>query len=157
MSHLRGALLFVAAAFLQWWWSTHFSFWGLSPQILLVLTVTIAARQGADAGMCYGFGWGLFLDALQPRIFGANAFALMLAGYGTGMARRQVDVVDALSQCLLVALMTWGYFLTLGLLGTIFAKNFWWVGGVSFFLAPFYNCLLIPFTAVCWRWLRARS
>ncbi|MDD5655785.1 MAG: rod shape-determining protein MreD [Elusimicrobia bacterium] len=156
MNHLRGAILFVAAAFVQWWWSAHWSFWGLSPQILLVLTMTIAARRGPNAGMGYGFLWGLFLDTLQPRLFGANAFALMLTGYGTGMARRQIDVVDALSQCLLVLLMSWGYFLVLGLLGMVFVKSFWWAGWGAFLCDPLYNCCMIPAASVCWQWLRSR-
>jgi len=156
MSHLRGAVLFVAAAFLQWWWSTHLSLWGLSPQVLLVLTVAIAARAGSNPGMCYGFLWGLFLDALRPHLFGANAFALMLAGYATGTMRRQMDVVDIVSQCVVVFLLTWGYFLFYGLLGLVFAKTFFWVGWAACLCDPLYNCLLVPFAALCWAWLRER-
>jgi rod shape-determining protein MreD len=142
---------------LQWWWSTNLSFLGLSPQLLLVLTVAIAARRGSIPGMCYGFGWGLCLDTLQPQLFGANAFALMLAGYGTGVARRQIDVVDIVSQCVVVFLVTLGYFLFLGTLGAIFAKSFFWPGWGAFIFDPLYNCLFVPVAAVCWEWLRSRS
>lgn len=156
MNFLRGALIFVLAAFLQWWWSTRFGIWGLTPQILLALTVAISARLGPNQGMCYGFAWGLFLDVLRPHVFGGNAFVLMLVGYGTGTVRRQIDVGDVVSQCAIVALMTWGYFLIYGLLGLIFAKSFFWMGWPAFLFDPLYNCLLVPFTAGCCHWLRPR-
>jgi rod shape-determining protein MreD len=155
MSLLRGAGIFLVAAFLQWWWPTHFSFWGLSPQILLVLTVVLAARQGPDPGMCYGFLWGLFLDTMSPHLFGANAFSLMLAGYVTGILRRQIDLMDVAPLFLVIFLATWGYFLTLGLLAVIFTKTFLWVGWGPFLVDPFYNCLLAPVAVSCWKWSRA--
>ena len=156
MNHLRGAVLFLAAALLQCWWSTSLSFWGLSPQILLVLTVAMAARLGSNSGMCYGFLWGLFLDVLRPELFGGNAFALMLVGYGTGALRRQIDVRDVVSQCMIVFFMTWGNFLLYGLLGAIFAKQFFWVGWPAFLVDPLYNCLMVPFTGWVCAWLRIR-
>jgi hypothetical protein len=39
MSHLRGAVVFVLAALLQWWWSTSLVFWGLTPQLLMVFKI----------------------------------------------------------------------------------------------------------------------
>ena len=144
MSALRAVALFFAAALLQWWWSTHFSFWGLSPQILLALTAVIASRRGPDRGMGYGFAWGLFLDVLRPELFGGNAFCLMLVGYASGTVRRQIDVDDFVSQGVVVALMTWGYFLCYGLLGVIFSQGFLWPGWPAFLFDPFYNCLLAP-------------
>jgi rod shape-determining protein MreD len=156
MNHLKGAVLFLAAALLQWWWSTRLASWGLSPQILLVLTVAMAARLGPNSGMCYGFFWGLFLDILRPELFGGNALALMLAGYGTGALRRQIDVLDVVSQYMIVFFMTWGNFLFYGLLGAVFAKNFIWVGWPVFIFDPLYNCLIVPFAGLACAWLRVR-
>jgi rod shape-determining protein MreD len=156
MSHVRGAVLFLAAALLQWWWSTRMPFWGLSPQILLVLTVAMAARLGPNSGMCYGFLWGLALDILRPELFGGNAFALMLVGYGTGALRRQIDVLDLFSQYMIVFFMTWAYFLFYGVLGAVFAKSFIWVGWPSFICDPFYNCLIVPLAGLACAWLRSR-
>lgn len=156
MSYPRGAVLFLAAALLQWWWSMSLSFWGLTPQLLLVLTVAMSARVGPNAGMCYGFLWGLFLDVLRPDLFGGNALALLLVGFGAGALRRQIDVLDLVSQTVMVALMSWGYFLFYGLLGAVFAKSFIWVGWPAFLFDPLYNCLLVPFAGLACAWLKVR-
>ena len=94
MNFLRGAIFFLTAMLIQWWWATHFSLAGLAPQLLLILTVVVAARQGPVRAMCLGFGWGLFLDVLNPALFGANALALTLAGYGTGALRRLEQLIQ---------------------------------------------------------------
>lgn len=150
MNFTRGALFFIIAMFAQWWWSTHLSLAGLSPQLLLVLTVIIAARQGPIRAMCLGFGSGLFLDVLSPDLFGANALALTLAGYGAGSVRRLIDVAGLAPQCFVVFGMTWAYFLMLGAIGLIFAKHFLWVGWTAFLLDPLYNCLVAAVLFIFW-------
>ena len=146
----RLPFLFVAAMAGHWWWTSHLSFWGLAPQWLLVLTVAVAARQGPVRAMALGFFWGLFLDVLNARIFGANALALTLAAYGTGSARRQIDVGDLAPQCLIVFLMTWAYFLLVGSLGAVFARSFLWAGWTAFLIDPFYNCLAAAGIFLLW-------
>jgi len=133
-----------------WLWTSHFSLFGLAPQLLLVLTVGVAAREGPIPAMCLGFGWGLFLDVLSPRLFGANAFALTLVGYGTGSVRRQIDVTGLAPQCVVVLFMSWAYFLLLSLLGLVFARDFLWGGWPQFILDPFYNALLAALLFVLW-------
>ena len=154
MTGLRTAVFFFLAMFGHWWWTTYFSFSGLSPQILLVLTVVVAARQGPIRAMCLGFGWGLFLDVLNANIFGANALVLTLIGYGTGSVRRFVDVTGLASQCVVVFGMTWAYFLVFGSLGLIFTGHFFWVGWPAFLFDPLYNCLTAAAVFLFWmeRW-----
>jgi rod shape-determining protein MreD len=152
----RMGALFAAAMAFHWWWTTHFSFFGLSPQILLVLTVAVAARSGPIRAMCLGFAWGLFLDFLNARLFGANALALTLVGYGAGSVRRQIDVAGLAPQCAIVGLMTWAYFLLLGLLGAVFMRHFLWVGWTAFLFDPFYNVLAAAAAAAVWEVRRAR-
>lgn len=138
----------VGAMALHWWWTTHFSPFGLAPQLLLVLTVVTAARRGPVRAMCLGFIWGLFLDLMSARLFGANALALTLVAYGTGSVRRQVDVTGLAPQCLVIFAMTWAYFLLLGTLSAVFPpKQFMWVGWAPFLVDPFYNCLVGAFVA----------
>ena len=144
MTSVRLALLWAGAMLAQWLWSSHFLVLGIAPQLLLVLTVALSARLGPVTGMCYGFAWGLFLDVMRAQLFGANALALTLVAYGTGSARRQIDMTGPGPQSVIVFFMTWAYFILTGLLGLIFMKTFLWVGWEVFLLNPFYNCLLVP-------------
>ena len=150
MTYPKMVVLFFFAMIAQWWWSTHATIWGLAPQLLLVLTVSIAARFGPVRGMFMGFFWGLFLDMLAGRLFGANAFALTLVAYGTGSARRQVDLLGVAPQSVAVFVLTWAYFLIIGLLGFLFLKTFIWVGWAPFLLDPIYNCFVALMLFIFW-------
>jgi rod shape-determining protein MreD len=153
MNQIRLVVLFVLAMAMQWWWMTHFSIFGLAPQFLLVLTVAMASRHGAVWAMLYGFLWGLFLDVLSPRLFGANALALTLVAYGTGSVRRQIDVAGLAPQALVVFGVTWAYFLLLGVLGLVFTpghKSFDWVGWPAFLADPFLNILVTGLVYALW-------
>ncbi len=143
MSFLRGAALFVAAMFIQWWWNSHLAYWGAAPQFLLALTVLIAARRGPVPAMLVGYVWGLFSDTLRADLFGADALLYALAGYGAGMVRRQIDLGAPEPLAATVCLLTWAYALLVGLLGQIFLKSFVWVGWASFLAAPFMNALVV--------------
>lgn len=142
MTYSRWVALFLGAMLAHWFWTADFALAGLAPQILLVLTVAIAARHGPIPAMCLGFAWGLFLDAMSAHLFGANALALAWVGYGTGSVRRQIDVTGLVPQCVVVFGMSWAYFLLTGLLGLVFMKTFLWVGWAAFLIDPLYNCLV---------------
>jgi rod shape-determining protein MreD len=150
LSYFRTAALFFVAIVAHWWWSSYFSFSGLSPQLLLVLTVVAAAKLGPNAAMTFGFFWGLFLDVFAAHLFGANALALTLVGYGVGVARKQVDVSGFAPLSAMILAMTWAYFLLLSLLGLVFLRSFAWVGWAPFLVDPIYNCLLLPFGNWAW-------
>jgi rod shape-determining protein MreD len=142
MKYLRGAVLFVVAMFVQWWWNSRLAYWGAAPQFLLAFTVLVAARRGPVAGMLAGYVWGLFSDTLRADLFGADALLYALAGYAAGMLRRQLDLSAPEPLAVTVFLMTWAYALLLGLLGHVFLKSFVWIGWVSFLTAPFMNALV---------------
>jgi rod shape-determining protein MreD len=129
---------------------THFAPFGVAPQLLLVLTVALAARHGAVWGMVAGFLWGLFLDVMSPRLFGANALVLTWIAYGTGSMRRQIDVAGLGPQTVVVFTTTWVYFLLLGALGLVFSKNLYWAGLPAFLLDPFYNAALAALVYALW-------
>jgi rod shape-determining protein MreD len=156
VTFLKLAVIFVAAMLVQWWWSTHGTIWGVAPQLLLVLTVALAARQGPVRAMFFGFLWGLFLDTLAGRLVGANALALTMAAYGAGSVRRQIDLMGVGPQCVTVFGLTWAYFLIIGLIGLVFLKSFLWVGWASFLIDPFYNCLITVILFVLWNPLPER-
>ena len=144
MRYFLAALVFVSGMFAQWWWSTYFSFWGVAPQILLVLTVAISSCSGPVAGVCFGFAWGLFLDVLGVHLFGSNALALTLTAYLVGFGKRQMDVSSPVSQIVVTAMVTAGYFLFLSVVGLVFQHRAYWVGWPSLLFDPLLNCLVTP-------------
>ncbi|MCR4295108.1 MAG: rod shape-determining protein MreD [Elusimicrobia bacterium] len=147
---LRGLALFVAAMFLQWWWNTHFAYWGAAPQFLLVLTVLIAARRGPVLGMLAGFGWGLYLDVARAELFGASALILTLVAYLVGLVRRQIDLRAAGPLAAMTFFFTWGAFVVLGLLGLTFTRSFEWSGWIVVLATPFLNVVAVTVAAVLW-------
>lgn len=147
---LRGAALFLGAMFLQWWWNTHFAYWGAAPQFLLALTILIAARRGPVLGMLAGFGWGLYLDVARAELFGASALILTLAAYFAGVARRQIDLRAAGPLAATTFLFTWGGFLAQGVLGLLFTKSFESPGWMSLLLTPFLNAAVVTAASVIW-------
>lgn len=147
---VRGLLLFVLAMFGQWWWNTHFAYWGAAPQFLLVLTILIAARRGPIAGMLAGFGWGLYLDVARAELFGASALTLTLAAYFVGVARRQIDLRAAGPLAATTFLFTYAAFLGQGLLGLIFTKSFESPGWLPLLLTPVLNALAAMVVSLVW-------
>ncbi len=147
---LRAVALFIGAMFCQWWWNTHFAYWGAAPQLLLVLTILIAARRGPVLGMLAGFGWGLYLDVARAELFGASALTLTLAAYFAGAARRQIDLRAAGPLAAMTFLLTWAVFLGHGLLGLVFTKSFEWSGWIAILLTPFLNAAAVIAAAFLW-------
>jgi len=150
ISFVRGAVVFVFAMFLQWWWNAHFSYWGAAPQFLLVLTILIAARRGPILGMLAGFGWGLYLDVARAELFGSSALILTLAAYAVGVARRQIDLRAAGPLAATTFLSTWAAFLGLGLLGLVFTKSFEWSGWIAVLATPFLNVGAVVAASLLW-------
>ncbi len=150
MSFVRGMLLFIGAMFLQWWWNTHLAYWGAAPQILLALTVLVAARRGPVVAMFVGWAWGLYSDTLRADLFGANALLYTLAGYIAGVVRRQMDLRAGGPLAATVFLISWGYAFAIGGLGYVFAKSFFWVGWPTFIAAPFLNAAVALIGALAW-------
>ena len=150
MNVLRGTALFFLAMFVQWWWNSHLAYWGAAPQILLTLTVLIAARRGPVPAMLIGYVWGLYSDTLHADLFGANALLYALAGYAAGVVRRQMDLRAVGPLVATVFILSWAYSLMLGLLGHVFMKSFLWVGWVSFLAAPFLNAAIAVVCALAW-------
>lgn len=147
---IRGLVIFIGAMFVQWWWNTHFAYWGAAPQFLLVLTILIAARRGPVLGMLAGFGWGLYLDVARAELFGASALILTLAAYFVGITRRQIDLRAAGPLAATTFLFTWASFIGLGLLGLTFTKSFEWGGWIAIVTTPFLNVATVTVATLAW-------
>ena len=156
ISFVRGLAVFIGAMFMQWWWNTHFAYWGAAPQFLLALTVLIAARRGPVAAMLIGWVWGLYVDTLRADLFGACALLYALTGYAAGMVRRQIDLSAPEPLAATVFLLTLVCALGLGVLGAVFSKSFVWVGWTPFLADPFLNSLVVLLAAAAWEEQGAR-
>lgn len=134
------ALVLVAGLFVQWAWSTYGSVWDLAPQILLILAIALAAREGPIVSLTFAFVWGVFFDVLRVHLFGAQALLFTCVAYAVGLVRRQIDVSSLLPQAMLLAAISFLYYPALALAGLIFEGHGYWVGWKQFLLTPFFNC-----------------
>lgn len=57
---------------------------GVTPDLLLILTVWIAVTEGQFAGQFAGFGCGLLFDIVSADVMGTNALAKAIAGFIAG-------------------------------------------------------------------------
>ncbi|MBI5243294.1 MAG: rod shape-determining protein MreD [Elusimicrobia bacterium] len=144
MNAVKALGIFILGMAVEWLWSACFPVFGLSPCVLLILTIAMASCAGPLIGQCYGFFWGLFLDVLSAHAFGAGALALTLVGYFVGILRRQMDVSSPTSQIMVVAVVSIAAALFVGLAGLVFERHFLWAGWGAFIGGILYNCLVAP-------------
>ncbi|MES2764834.1 MAG: rod shape-determining protein MreD [Bacteroidota bacterium] len=57
---------------------------GVTPDLLLLLTVWIALKEGQSVGQFAGFGAGLLFDIISVDVLGTNALAKSIAGFIAG-------------------------------------------------------------------------
>jgi rod shape-determining protein MreD len=63
---------------------------GVTPDLMLVVVVMTALRQGAYRGMILGLVAGLVEDIATGRLIGMHALGLMFAGLAAGFLRRRL-------------------------------------------------------------------
>ncbi len=56
----------------------------VTPDIMMILTVSMGFMQGKKEGLLTGFVSGLFIDIISGSVFGGHAFLYMMAGYFSG-------------------------------------------------------------------------
>ena len=78
------ALLAVILSFIQFSLLNFVVVQGISPDLLLILCVWIAIREGRFAGTIAGFLIGLTLDIISFDLIGINAFTKTIAGFIAG-------------------------------------------------------------------------
>jgi rod shape-determining protein MreD len=81
----------LAAAFvLQVMLAPHMALFGVVPNLLLLVVITLAFVEGPSAGAIAGFGGGLMLDLLGTAPVGAWALVLAVTGYTSGMLQENL-------------------------------------------------------------------
>jgi len=108
---------------------------GVSPNVLLPLSLSLGLSRGAVFGETVGFFWGLSVDALGMGLFGAQGLLLALAGYFGGRLHRRFNTAYVYAQVVLIVIGTFLYSLSLLLIEKIFLGSVrpfagWWVCGM---------------------------
>jgi rod shape-determining protein MreD len=83
---LRWVLILSITLVLQVGLFNDVRFWGVHPDLLLLLAVCAGLTGGPGRGAGVGFACGLLLDLFLPGRFGVTALAYALTGYGAGVA-----------------------------------------------------------------------
>ncbi len=83
-----GALL--GAFVLQVMIAPHISLFGVTPNLLLLVVITLAFVEGSPAGATAGFIAGLLMDLLSSGPIGAWALVMSVTGYLSGSLRQNL-------------------------------------------------------------------
>lgn len=86
--------------------SSLFSYFALAnvvPNLLIILTVSIAIIRGSTQGMVIGFFCGLLMDTFYGSYFGMYALGFLLIGYILGIFNRIFYKEDITFPLLLIA------------------------------------------------------
>jgi rod shape-determining protein MreD len=83
---LRWVLVLSVTLVLQVGLFNDIRFWGVHPDLMLLLAVCAGLTGGPGQGAGVGFACGLLLDLFLPGRFGVTALAYALTGYGAGVA-----------------------------------------------------------------------
>ncbi len=81
---LKYGALFFAAIILQSTAIDIVSIGGHRPDLILILVIVIAIKEGSLAGLISGFIFGVLQDSHNPTIMGTHALAKTLAGFFLG-------------------------------------------------------------------------
>ncbi|MHB1017482.1 MAG: rod shape-determining protein MreD [Coriobacteriia bacterium] len=83
-----GALL--GALVLQVMIAPHVAIFGVTPNLLLLVVITLAFVEGSSAGATVGFIAGLLMDLLSSGPIGGWALVMSVVGYLSGSLRRNL-------------------------------------------------------------------
>lgn len=142
------AAILVVALALQSTVLTKVTLFGVIPQLLFVVVVSLAFLEGEKVGVIVGFAAGLLLDFQLPEsILGLTALVYTLVGYGVGTIRHFAPAHSVWTPVFGVAVATAVAEASYALLAIMMGES--WVsiantakiGG----LVVLYNTLLTPF------------
>ena len=154
---LRLALLVVSALALQYGLAPAFAIAGVTPDLLLLVTVSGAMVAGPDRGAAIGFGAGLAMDLLVETPFGLWALTSCVLGWSVGRLHAEVLVTGAFSRwltALWASAAGIGLFVLAGLLiGQEYLAELALLRIVI--VVSLLNAFLVPFAVRAMRWALA--
>ena len=90
MTSIRHIFLLLLAFVLQTTWIDFLEVYSLKPDLVLLVLVYIALREGPLAAICMGFGVGFIQDVYHPADLGLNALSKSLIGFVVGYGRSRI-------------------------------------------------------------------
>ena len=103
---LRIALILLLAVVLQVSFFSYLSFFGVAPDALTVVIVSLGLLGGGVLGAVCGFVAGLLLDSVLLQTLGVSSIVLLSVGYLAGRYREGFEISNSLVPPLLAGLLT---------------------------------------------------
>jgi rod shape-determining protein MreD len=103
---LRVGLIVLAAVVLQLSFFSYLSFFGATPDALIVVVASLGLLGGALVGAVCGFFAGLLLDSALLQALGVSSLALLTAGYLAGRYREGFELTSRWSAPLVIGAVT---------------------------------------------------
>lgn len=140
---LAGILILVATG--QATLLTFASWFGIAPNLVLVLLLVLSTRFGVREGIIWAFGAGLMLDLLALEPLGSNALALFPVVIIGALAQRPMLQSGLLLTMLMVLLGTLAHFSVASLIDTLAGTGFAFSTSIRLGLVTaFLNTLVVP-------------
>lgn len=99
-------ILFFISLILQFSWLKYFAPYGLSPNIILILIISVGIVRGQFEAQLLGFALGLSWDVLSVDLFGSHAFLFTIIGYLSGLLSHKWNESKIFSQMILTGFAT---------------------------------------------------
>ena len=90
MNSIRLVFLLLLAFALQTTWIEFLAISSLKPDLVLLVLVYIALREGPQVATCMGFGIGFLQDIYLPADLGLNALTKSLISFAIGYGRTRI-------------------------------------------------------------------
>jgi len=146
MTSIRHIFLLLLAFVLQTTWIDFLEVFSLKPDLILLVLVYIALREGPLVAICMGFGVGFIQDVYHPADLGLNALSKSLIGFVVGYGRSRIvaDNIQVQIGLLFGAVIFHDliYYLGTSAIGVIDVPFFWFRYGLG---RAIYTALLGTF------------
>ena len=146
MTSIRHIFLLLLAFVLQTTWIDFLEVFSLKPDLILLVLVYIALREGPLVAICMGFGVGFIQDVYHPADLGLNALSKSLIGFVVGYGRSRIvaDNIQVQIGLLFGAVLFHDliYYLGTSAIGVIDFPYFWFRYGLG---RAIYTALLGTF------------
>jgi rod shape-determining protein MreD len=138
------AIALAVAAVAQVAIAPHMAVFGVVPNFILLVVVTLALVEGPVAGCWAGFAGGILFDLAGDSVVGPSALVLCIIGYAAGMLQANMFAEGWLLPVTVVAVASLFAEVAYGLIMVILDEGtpFWFALGRLMLPAALYNTAL---------------